>query len=360
MSQPLPTPIEPTPSALATAARRFLLDRQARHWLQRIDPMLSLGDIRARVVRIRRETPEVKTFILRPNRHWKGHRAGQHTMVEVTIDGVRHRRPFTIASHPGGDTIALTIKRVPDGVVTGFLHDRLRAGAVVGLSAAQGEFVLPERAVARPLFVTAGSGITPALAMLGDLALTGGLHGATLIHHAKSDADVIAAERLADWSARGLELFVQTDDGPGPKGFDPSHFTALVPDFAERDTWLCGPPGLMARVEGLYEARGASQRLRQERFVARPTVVTGGRAVLVTLRRSGRSVELDGEGSLLEQLERAGERPANGCRMGICQTCRCPKVSGVTRDRETGALSTDPQPIRLCVSDARSDLELDL
>ena len=359
MTQPL-TAADALPSPLATAARRFLLDRQARHWLERIDPLLSLGEIRARVVGIGRETPEVKTFVLEPNARWKGHRAGQHTIVEVAIDGVRHRRPFTIASAPGQGTLALTIKKVPDGLVTGFLHDRLRTGAVVGLSPAQGEFVLPEAGAERPLFVTAGSGITPALAMLGELAQAGRLRDATLVHHAKSDADVIALERLTEWAGQGLELFVQTDDGPGPKGFDPAHFAGLVPAFGERETWLCGPAGLMARVEALYDARGAGRQLHQERFVARPVVVRGGRSVQVTLRRSGRTVELDGQGSLLEQLERAGEKPAHGCRMGICQTCRCPKVSGVTRDRETGALSTDPQPIRLCVSDARSDLELDL
>lgn len=354
MSQPL----QPRESPLALVARRLLLDRQARHWLRRIDPVLSLTETRARVVAIVRETPEVKTFVLRPNRHWAGHRAGQHTMVSVTIGGVRHRRPFTIASAPGGETLAFTIKRVEGGLVTGHLHEALRVGDVLGLSSPQGQFVLPA-SVERPLFITAGSGITPALSMLGELAATGRLRGATLLHHARSGADVIAAEKLAAWAGGGLELFVHTDAGPGPKGFDAARLAALVPDFAERQTWLCGPPGLMARVEDLYERRGASERLHQERFVARPAP-SDGEAVRVTLRRSGRTLALDGEGSLLEQLERAGARPAHGCRMGICQTCRCPKLAGVTRDRETGALSAEPELVRLCVSDARSDLELDL
>ena len=98
MTQPLEGQHHESP--LATVARRLHLDRQAEHWLQRIDPTLSLGEVRARGIGIRHETPDVKTFQLTPNGHWKGHRSGQHTLLEVTIDGVRHRRPFTIASPP--------------------------------------------------------------------------------------------------------------------------------------------------------------------------------------------------------------------------------------------------------------------
>jgi ferredoxin len=75
----------------------------------------------------------------------------------------------------------------------------------------------------------------------------------------------------------------------------------------------------------------------------------------------GRSVAVDGTGPLLGELERAGERPPHGCRMGICNTCRCHKQSGTVEDLLTGAVSSEPdQEIRLCVSIARSDLELAL
>ncbi len=349
----------PTHTSLRSAAHRLRLDQQASHWLKKIDPLLTLGEVRARVVGILPETAEVTSFVLRPNGHWRGHRAGQHTLLEVEIDGVRQQRPFTIASAPNADTLVLTIKRIPGGKVTTFLHEELRVGHVVGLSQARGDFVFPPTRPERPLFVTAGSGITPALAMLGDLANAGELEGATLVHHARTRTDIIARDRLVRWADAGLELHLCTDDQPGPRGFDADRFAATVPDFHERETYLCGPPPVMESARSLWALRDALPRLHTERFVAAPQPA-GGRAAKVTLRRSGRTVELDGQGSLLEQLERAGERPAYGCRMGICQTCRCPKLAGTTRDRETGALSTEPQPIRLCVSDARSDIELDL
>lgn len=79
------------------------------------------------------------------------------------------------------------------------------------------------------------------------------------------------------------------------------------------------------------------------------------------LARSGRGVRAGGGGSLLEQLEQAGERPAYGCRMGICNRCRCRKLAGVVENVTTGARSGEGgEEIKLCVSRAATDLELDL
>ncbi|HJK93823.1 MAG TPA: FAD-binding oxidoreductase, partial [Polyangiaceae bacterium LLY-WYZ-15_(1-7)] len=292
---------------LADAARRLFLDRQARFWLRALDPLLDPSGLRARVRRVVEETADVRTFVLEPGPGWRGHRAGQHTTIEVPIDGVLTRRCYSISRAPGA--LAITVKRVPGGRVSGWLHDHLHAGAVIGLSPAAGDFVLPEPLPPRPLFLTAGSGITPALAMLEELARRDALGGATLVHHARSREDVIARgwlEGLAREHA-GFRLVPLLDDAPdGPPGFEPQRFRALVPDFAERATFLCGPPGLMTRVEALYASAGASGRLRRERFVAaRPAVSAPSAAARVRLARSGQTVTLEGPGSLLEQLERA-------------------------------------------------------
>jgi len=83
--------------------------------------------------------------------------------------------------------------------------------------------------------------------------------------------------------------------------------------------------------------------------------------VKLALVRSGRTVTTERSETLLEQLERAGERPVHGCRMGICNTCVCRKASGVVEDIVTGAVSSEPdEDIRLCVSRARTDIELAL
>src|SRR5262245_3717900 len=78
--------------------------------LGQLRPTWSLGRIRARVVAVRAETSDTATFTLRPNRRWPGFRAGQHVGLEVDIDGVRHRRRYTIASAPSRERrFAITV-----------------------------------------------------------------------------------------------------------------------------------------------------------------------------------------------------------------------------------------------------------
>lgn len=81
----------------------------------------------------------------------------------------------------------------------------------------------------------------------------------------------------------------------------------------------------------------------------------------VAIVRFARSaVEAAPEGSLLETAEAAGLTPRNRCRRGICGTCTTPKVSGTTRDLRTGETSSEPGPIRICVSVACDPVTLDL
>lgn len=348
-------------------ARRLLLDRQAEFWLGELDPTWSLGEIRARVAAVVEETPDTKTFVLHPNRAWRGHVAGQHTTVEVEIDGVRVRRCYSISSAPGDELPAITVKRAPGGRVSGWLHDHLRPGDVLRLAAASGEFVLPQPWPRKLLMLSAGSGITPLMSMLRSAAARGPIEDLVFVHHAHRADDVIFRRALAELAAQhtGLRvLLCLSERSSGPGRFDEAQLRRLVPDLAERETFLCGPPGLMERVEGLWSQLGASGRLHLERFVphAAPARLPRGdrvRGVTVTLTRSGRSVTATDSGTLLEELERAGERPRFGCRMGICQTCRCRKRAGCVENLLTGAVSSEAdEDIQPCISIARSDLEL--
>jgi len=120
----------------------------------------------------------------------------------------------------------------------------------------------------------------------------------------------------------------------------------------------------MDRAERLWDSVGASDLLERERFTSAPRLPslvesTGG--VQVRLANSNRYVVARGAGTLLEQLERAGESPAYGCRMGICHTCKCRKKSGTVQNIRTGEVSSEPdQEIQLCISVASTDLELEL
>jgi ferredoxin-NADP reductase len=347
-----------------TIAKRLMLDRQIEFWLSEIRPAWSIDELRARVISVIDETHDVKTFVLAPNGAWPGHRAGQYVPVDVEIDGTRVRRCYSISSAPGSSRIAITVKRVGDGRVSSWMHDRVKRGDVLPLGAPAGDFVVAEEARAKLLLISGGSGVTPVMAILRDLAKREEVRDVVFVHCARSKRDVIFArdlERLAVENP-GLRIALRFDDAADGGRLDDSTLRTFVPDFAERETFLCGPEGMMTAVAKTWTDAGIADRLHVERFVARRVAAREPSArTNVHLTMAERTVVADGKGSLLEQLERTGETPAYGCRMGICNTCRCRKTSGAVEDMVTGEISDTPdEDIRLCTSIARSDLELAL
>lgn len=354
-------------AAVSTLARRFALDRQVDFWLRELHSAWSLTEVYARVIDIVDETHDVKTFVLAPNGRWAGHRAGQFVTVEADIDGVRTARCYSLSSAPGSPHISITVKRVGAGRVSSWLHAHLKRGDVLRLGGPAGEFVLPEPAPKKLLLLSGGSGVTPVMSILRDLARRGGLHDVVFVHAARSAKDVIFRQELEELARRhpGLAIAIFLEDAAGSFGgrIDASKLHAMVPDLALRETYLCGPPGMMEALSPIWTDAGIAHRLKIERFVPASGIPPAEGAtpakIALSLVRSGRTVSVNGSGTLLEELERAGERPSYGCRMGICNTCRCRKRAGVVEDIVTGAVSSDAdEDIRLCTSRARTDLEL--
>lgn len=349
------------PSALRTIARRFTRGRQVDFWMREIDPAWSLSTLRARVVDVMAETHDVSTFVLAPNGLWPGHRAGQFVSVEVEVDGVRMERCYSLSSAPGDEHVTITVKRVPGGRVSSWMHDHVRRGDVLRLGMPAGEFVVPE-VPGKLLLLSGGSGVTPVMSILRDLSRRNAVGDVVFVHAARSKLDIVFERELGELAANhpGLRVAFFLDEL-----LDSTKLRAAVPDLEERDTMLCGPAGMMDALSPTWMEAGIAHRLKTERFAAAPRVeVPSGAApsrVKLALVRSGRTVTTERSETLLEQLERAGERPANGCRMGICNTCLCRKRTGVVENVVTGELSSEPdEDIRLCVSRARTDIELTL
>src|SRR5262249_39732022 len=141
--------------------------------------------------------------------------------------------------------------------------------------------------------------------------------------------------------------------------FGREHVDAAAPWFADAETFLCGPPGLMASVREFYETNGLAGRLHSEDFAPAPIVVDAADATGTgSCARS--HIAADNPGStLLEQAEAAGLKPEFGCRMGICFSCTQVKTSGCTRNVLTGELSTESdEEIQLCISVPVGDVAL--
>lgn len=350
-------------AAAREVARRLTLERQIDFWMQEVRPAWSLGSLRARVVEIIDETHDVRTFVLAPNAHWLGHRAGQFVTVEVEIDGVGVQRSYSLSSPPGRRHIAITVKRVPGGRVSNFMHDHLRPGQVVRLGKPAGDFVVNADASPRLLLLSGGSGATPVMSILRDLSRRDAVKDVVFLHAARSRRDVIFGRELEGLRGRHPSLRVGFffDD---ERRLDRNALRVAVPDLAERETMLCGPVGMMEALAPVWTDAGIERRLHVERFVSNRIAPPPGDTpakVKLALVRSGRTVDTQRVETILEQLERGGERPTHGCRMGICNSCLCRKQSGTVENIVTGAVSSAPdEDIRICVSRARSDIALAL
>jgi ferredoxin-NADP reductase len=339
-------------------------------YLELFHPLWSLSEVRAVVVGTVRETDDAVTLRLRPNRNWRGFRAGQHVGLTIAQRGVRRTRCFSLSSSARRDDglIDVAVKRQPGGAVTETLVSEDMAGRIVGLTQAAGTFTLPPQPAPRLLFVSAGSGITPCMAMLRtwiDERSTGRI---TFLHTARRyDAMLFRAE-LAAIGARHANIDIRLavtgeppDAGDLAGRFSRAQLAAVAPDFAACQTYACGPPGLLDTIRTIWRDEGIEDRLHVERFTRdRSAELQGSRGTHIDFQRSRRNVRSDGR-TLLEQAEAAGLEPASGCRMGICMTCRCRKRSGAVRNLVSGRISRDDdETIQLCVSVPLGDGALEL
>ncbi|MBI5504274.1 MAG: ferredoxin reductase [Deltaproteobacteria bacterium] len=330
----------------------------------RFDATWSLTRIKARVVAAIHETADVRTLILRPNRLWPGHAAGQHVLVEAELDGRRVRRTFSVSSPPRADgTLSITVKRRPAGKLSVWWNERASAGDVLTLGVPAGDFVLPAQPPRQIVMLSAGSGITPVMALLRDLGERAPATRVLFVHCAHSRDDVIFRDELEQMAARRPRLDLRLHLTGTHGRLDAAALSDLARTAGRDLTFVCGPAGFMEAVRAAWREAGNEDRLVSERF-GLPASIAGGDASApqsVRAERSGISFVAGGGKPLLAEAEAASLTPAYGCRMGICHTCACRKASGIVEDLRTGHLSDEPgEIIQLCVSAARSPLTLDL
>jgi ferredoxin-NADP reductase len=330
--------------------------------LKSLNPMLSLGEVRARVIQITDETSDTKTFVLRPNVFWQQAKAGQFVRVGVEINGRLTERIYSLSSAPGDKFLSITVKRKKQGHFSNALHDSLKVGDVVSLSHAEGEFILPPLIPQKVLLLSAGSGITPVMSILKELAAQQPHTDVVHLHICKNEEDFIFARSLLKLAEAMPSLLLLPHFTQNSGRFPAKSLKTLLPDIGERSTWLCGPENLMKDVHDLWKAEGYKSPLYSEKFAATLlSPATPASPATVTFAKSCKTFLTQSSAPLLVQAEEAGLSPKHGCRIGICATCQCIKKSGTVENLQTGKVSSAPNElIRICVSVARSNVELHL
>jgi ferredoxin-NADP reductase len=322
----------------------------------------------ARVVTVSAEGSDTQTLTLKANRNWVGFVAGQHCNVTATIAGRNITRSYSISSDPvDGRCVKITVRREAGGLMSEYLCNDIKVGERLELGSPFGDMTLPTPMPKHLLLLAAGSGITPMMSQIRTLARAGMPTVVTLMYWEKTSAYFNFAQELAaialQYANFSLNLITTRvhSEQPTLGRISNELLSQVVNIDTVNQVFACGSSGFVQAAASVCELRKlplVSEAFTPPKIKAANTEIT---QYDVYLRRQGLNLRLSNQLPLLEQLENAGVSVPSGCRQGICNTCACVRNSGTTADAFSGAVGNEPsQIIKLCVSRAASNIELDL
>ena len=333
-------------------------------YLELINPLWTTKELRGRVEEVQPQGSQAATVWIKPGYEWPGHLPGQYVRLGVVIDGRFYWRAYSLTSdpYPRDGLISVTPKLVDTGVVSPYLVRGIRPGDIVRLGEIEGVFTLPDPLPEKLLFISAGSGVTPIISMLLDLAHRNQMTDVVAIHSVRSKEQLMFAEVLRDFEERhdGFRLILRITGEEGRIG--PSDIADLCPDWAERETMCSGPGDLLDALVEHWDSNGAKTRIHLERF---QPIIAGspgeGEGGQVRFLKSKCETDCEPGVPILTAGEDAGLELKFGCRIGICHTCTGVLKKGQIRDLRTGEVSSpEGQAIRICVNTAEGDVDVDL
>lgn len=370
-------------AAQRDAARRagppYTLERtDPGPWVARLHP----DRLALRVVEVLTETPSTKTLRLAPDSgRLPPFLAGQYTALLLQIDHLRTGRPYSISSSPSQTGHwDVTVRRVDGGLVSNYLLDEVAVGDRLECSGPQGVFHF-NPLIHRPdlVCIAGGSGITPFMSMLREIADRGLDRRVTLLYGSRRLDDVIFHQELQALAARFDRIrYVPVIQTP-PEGFQGCSglittelIRAVCGPLDDKSVFVCGPKGLYDFCLPQLEALGLDpRRVRREMYGTPvsiftypgwPPAIDAGRTFAVSIRGGATLAAPAGE-ALLAVLEKNAVAPPSNCRSGECSLCRVQVLRGrVYQPAGVAVRRADRRSgyVHACVAYPLEDLEIRL
>jgi ferredoxin-NADP reductase len=351
------------------------------------------GFIPLRIADVKRESATIMSLTLRAQTEQgrtPSGSAGQYLTLRLEPEGQGGPpviRSYSMSNIPGGTGYRISVRLVPRGAGSSYLHERVRPGDIIAAAAPRGSFVL--RDGARPIVLaSAGVGATPVLAMLHALVNRADEREIWWIHGARNRAEhafgpevdgllgaLPRAHRLVSYSNLDPQDTDSRDLDTVGRISGESLRRAAVP--VDADYYLCGPDAFMKTLSASIVAQGTPpEQISMELFGARsvnlpPGMTRGpiphppkpdrGTGPTISFSRSNLTVQWDPAHHNLLELAEACDVPVGfGCRNGVCHACESELLSG-TVDYVTAPLEAPgDHRILLCCAAPESDLALDL
>ena len=352
--------IEKRASLFNSMAQSVMNSHDANFWLQKINPLWSMNQPLAKVVKKQIVAKDMVSLILQCNRHVQRGVAGQHHPVTVEIAGRHYERTYSLMQ-VDADHLCLTVKKIDQGLVSSWLVDQSQTGNILRLGQPYGE-MQQQVQTPRLLLLAAGSGITPMLSLIEAFCQSRQLKAifVQLMYWVKTHEDAAYAEYLKEVAENFPNFtyqifYTQQQD----QRLNQSHVNQLK-SLNETTVYACGPSGFAATAETLFK-HVASIQTEAFSLSQFDTDATDTGFINVTLTQSNKTLAIPKGQSILSSLEHQGIKPKHGCRMGICNKCACTKAQGSTKNLLNGSANHEPsQLLKICVNSAQSDLVIDL
>jgi ferredoxin-NADP reductase len=304
-----------------------------------------------RIGRVVTETPDTRSYALDVPDGLApafAYEAGQFCTFRIVVAGVPHIRCYSMSSCPAtDDELTVTVKRVPDGIVSNWMNDSLDEGAVVEVASPAGFFQL-DAGGGDVVAFAAGSGITPVYSLIKSALATTPRRVRLLYanRHRRSVIFAAGIERLVRAAGDQLTVAHRFDVEDG--FVDAASVRAALDGARDATCYVCGPAPFMAIVErALLDAGVPDDRIHIERFTPADPVVEPAPApaapVRVTIELGGRTDSIDHRAgtTILQTAREMGMSPPFSCEAGSCATCMARVVDGAVTMRANNALTPD-------------------
>jgi len=164
-----------------------------------------------KLIETRKETIDTFSFILKqPGLRKIKYTAGQYITLSLNINGRKYKRAYSFSSSPSVDeNLKITIKRVPNGIVSNYLIDKINVGDIIEVSEPMGEFIFNQEKNPSQVFLwAAGSGITPIYSILNQLLISNPSIQIHLIYGNSTKDEAIFLNELKELAINYQEQFV--------------------------------------------------------------------------------------------------------------------------------------------------------
>lgn len=274
----------------------------------------SNGTLNVRVTHIEQVTPEIKRFTLASTdgAHLTPFSGGSNVVVLMPHAAGTYRNAYSLMSSPyDASAYQIAVRRVEEGRGgSKHMHDVVQEGDELEILRPVNLFPLSKHARLH-LFIAGGVGITPVCSQLAELRLRG------------TPFEVHLAVRGDAHARLGEELLREYGDAVHLYRDDRGERLNIAEVLADRplgsDVYVCGPEGMIQATLSAAHAHGwTDSHIHYERFLEQGSV---GEAFQVTLARSGATIQVSPDQSLLEAAEAAGHEIPYLCRGGACGMC---------------------------------------